>query len=81
MDDGRWRTFGSEEFRARVHALGSHVGLRAAIVSSWLDPEHQRVRSWSEHRDINEVMLATSLIPDGILKIAARSDPPGSCGH
>jgi hypothetical protein len=39
------------------------------------------VRSWSEHRDINEVMLATSLIPDGILKIAARSDPPGSCGH
>jgi hypothetical protein len=81
MDDGRRRASRRDELRARVQALGAHVGLRGAIVSSWLDPEHQRVRSWSEHRDINEVMLATSLIPDGILKIAARSDPPGSCGH
>jgi hypothetical protein len=72
MDDGRWRTFGSEEFRARVHALGSHVGLRAAIVSSWLDPEHQRLRAWLEHLDINDVMLATSLVPDGFLIIAAQ---------
>jgi len=78
-DDGRRRAFGSDELRARVHALGSHVGLRAAIVSSWLDPEHQRVRTWSEHRDINEVMLATSLVPDGFLIIEARSHPPGSC--
>jgi hypothetical protein len=78
-DDGRRRAFGSDELRARVHALGSHIGLRAAIVSSWLDPEHQRVRTWSEHRDINEVMLATSLVPDGFLIIAARSDPLGSC--
>jgi hypothetical protein len=72
MDDGRRRTVGSEEFRARVHALGSHVGLRTAIVSSWLDPEHQRLRTWLEHRDINDVMLATSLIPDGFLIIAAQ---------
>jgi hypothetical protein len=75
--DGRRRAFGSNELRARVHALGSHVGLRAAIVSSWLDPEHQRVPTWSEHRDINEVMLATSLAPDGFLIIAARSNPLG----
>ena len=78
MDDGRRRAFRRHELRAGVQALGTHVGLRAAIVSSWLHPEHQRVRTWSEHRDINEVMLATSLIPDGILRIAARSDPPGS---
>jgi len=78
-DDGRRRAFGSDELRVRVHALGSHVGLRAAIVSSWLDPEHQRVRTWLEHRDINEVMLATGLVPDGFLLIGARSDPPGSC--
>jgi hypothetical protein len=80
-DDGRSRAFVSDELRARVHALGSHVGLRAAIVSSWLDPEHQRERTWSEHRDINEVMLATSLVPDGFLIIAARSDPPDSCSR
>ena len=80
-DDGRRRTFANEELRARLHALGSHVGLRAAIVSSWLDSEHQRVRTWSEHRDINEVMLATSLVPDGFLIIGARSDPSGSCSR
>jgi len=78
-DDGRLCAFGGDELRARLHALGSHVGLRAAIVSSWLDPEHQRVRTWSEHRDINEVMLATNLVPDGFLILAAHSDFPGSC--
>jgi hypothetical protein len=41
-------------------------------VSSWLDPEHQRLRAWLEHLDINDVMLATSLVPDGFLIIAAQ---------
>jgi hypothetical protein len=45
------------------------VLLGSAIQSFWLDPEHQRGRTWSEHRDINEVMLATSLIPEGYLVI------------
>ncbi len=27
-------------------------------------------RTWSEHRDINEVMLATSLAPEGFLERA-----------
>lgn len=78
--DGRRRAFGSDELRTRVRALGSHVGLRAAIVSSWLDPEHQRLRTWLEHRDINEVMLATSLVPNGFLIVAARSDPGSEPG-
>ena len=72
------RAFSSDELRMRVRALGSHAGLRAAIVSSWLDPEHQRVRTWSEHRDINEVMLATSLVPDGFVIIAARREEAAS---
>ena len=71
-DDDRRRAFGNEGLRTRVNALGSHMGLRAALVSSWLDPEHQRARTWSEHRDINEVMLATSLVPDGFLIIGAQ---------
>jgi hypothetical protein len=69
---------GRDELRPRVHALSSQVGFRAAIVSSWLDPEHQGVRTWSEHRDINEVMLVSSLVPDGFLVLAARRDLPGS---
>jgi len=35
------------------------------IENFWLAGENQSVASWSEHRDINEVMLATSLAPDG----------------
>jgi hypothetical protein len=59
-----------EEVRARIQGLAPYADLGSAIVAFWLDPEHQRARTWSEHRDINEVMLATSLIPDGFLVLA-----------
>ncbi len=37
------------------------------IESFWLQPEHRSVNSWLEHADINNVMLATSMAPDGYL--------------
>ena len=37
------------------------------IENFWLQPEHRTVDSWLEHGDINNVMLATSLSPDGYL--------------
>jgi len=40
----------------------------------WLQPEHRRVPVWIDHRDINDVMLATSLAPDGYLGPAPGSD-------
>jgi hypothetical protein len=46
---------------ARFDALG------ADLVRFWLAPEHRRARPFDEHRDINEVMLATALLPDGFL--------------
>lgn len=52
-----------------LEALASYRGLGAALVSFWLDPQHRQSPSWSEHRDINEVMLATSLTPEGYLVI------------
>lgn len=39
------------------------------IQTFWLDPKNQRSRRWTEHIDINEVMLATSLAPEGFLSI------------
>jgi hypothetical protein len=48
-------------------ALAAHAPLGAAIELCWLDPAHRRLAAWREHRDINEVMLATSLSPDGCL--------------
>ena len=43
------------------------------IRTFWLAPEHRRARTWVEHRDINEVMLATSLLPEAYLKLSPRS--------
>jgi hypothetical protein len=66
------------DVRAGVQALIPHVGLHDAIVSFWADAEHQQARTWSEHRDINEVMLATRLVPEGFLILPAHVDPAGA---
>jgi hypothetical protein len=54
--------------RAGVHAslerLAAYAGLAATIESFWLVLDHRRSPIWSEHRDINDVMLATSLVPE-----------------
>jgi hypothetical protein len=51
--------------------LRSELGVE--IRSFWLDPAHRRSATWSEHEDINEVMLATSLLPEGYLVIPSMS--------
>jgi hypothetical protein len=47
--------------------LKRFVALRGEIESSWLDPEHRRTATWLEHENINDVMLAASLVPAGYL--------------
>jgi hypothetical protein len=44
----------------RIHEL---------IERFWLEPGYQSVKSWKEHADINSVMLATSLAPEGYLQL------------
>jgi hypothetical protein len=39
------------------------------IEAFWLEPRHRESAPWREHRDINLVMLATSLAPDGYLML------------
>jgi hypothetical protein len=41
--------------------------LNELIQSFWLDAGHRTVNSWQDHADINNVMLATCLAPDGYL--------------
>jgi hypothetical protein len=50
-----------------VARLETHVALADRLESFWLERSHRRTRSWREHRDINDVMLATSLVPDEFL--------------
>ena len=67
IEEERGGSRASPEVRKRLEALRSHDPIRVEIESFWLEPEHRKAPSWTEHLDINEVMLATSLVPDGCL--------------
>jgi hypothetical protein len=76
----------SAEYRLAFRELGLAIGLAAEplverlrddIVSFWRDPENRQVAIWCEHEDINDVMLATALLPDGFLG-HGRAMRPGS---
>jgi len=64
---GPARSSGTAGARARLELLWRYAPVRAEIESFWLPPEHRRVRTWLDHEDINDVMLATSLVPEGFL--------------
>jgi len=51
----------------RDPALGPFSRVRETITAFWSDPAHRRSRTYREHEDINDVMLATSLEPNGFL--------------
>jgi len=65
-------SFAVSGIRDRLQALMRYSSLRDEIESFWRNPEHRRSGSWSEHMDINEVMLATSLAPEGFLVLVPR---------
>lgn len=55
--------------QSQLKDLEAYLPLCKIIENFWLESENQKSNTWSEHLDINSVMLATSLIPDGYLKI------------
>lgn len=52
-----------------LEALTPVIAMGSQLDAYWLAPEHRDATSWAEHRDINEVMLATSLCPAGYLDL------------
>ena len=52
---------------ARVLKLMRHVRMSEIINAFWLENKNENCDSWADHRNINMVMLATSLSPDGYL--------------
>jgi hypothetical protein len=48
-----------------IESLNQFSPFSETIETFWL--EHKEAKTWIEHRDINMVMLATSLAPDGYL--------------
>jgi len=62
----------TEALKASLMQLSKYLPLAKKIEEFWLIKEHQMVASWTEHIDINSVMLATSLEPEGFLNIAIK---------
>ena len=48
--------------RPHLKELRTKAAVGSRIVAFWSDPENRRTATWTEHRDINEVMLATALL-------------------
>jgi hypothetical protein len=60
---------GGARLGARLAALAPFAPLGRRILADWRDPRKQQTRSWLEHADINDVMLASALLPDGVLTL------------
>jgi hypothetical protein len=60
---------GGTAVESRLDDLRRRIPFGAAIERDWLDPRNRDAPSWTSHLDINEVMLATSLLPDGYLTV------------
>ncbi|HBE91671.1 MAG TPA: hypothetical protein DDW55_03785 [Gammaproteobacteria bacterium] len=56
-----------ETLREKLWEFIRYMPLREEIEAFWRDPAHQRSNTWTDHQEINEVMLATTLAPEGFL--------------
>jgi hypothetical protein len=52
---------------ANLSELERYAALASQLEAFWLDPLHQAVETWTDHRDINAVTLAACLAPAGAL--------------
>jgi len=53
----------------KIGELAGYLPLAGEIEDFWLEGRNRESETWREHREINMVMLATSLAPDGFLSI------------
>ena len=53
----------------QVESLMRYCALAEIIENFWLEPVNREVPSFTDHLDINTVMLAASLAPDGYLML------------
>lgn len=52
-----------------LDTLHGYIPVREKIQQFWLEDNNRKTPSWTEHREINTVMLATSLAPGGFLDV------------
>jgi hypothetical protein len=56
-----------KQINRSLTSLDRYSRIDELIERFWIEPRHRSADSWLEHADINNVMLATSLAPDGYL--------------
>jgi hypothetical protein len=56
--------------RDRLQVISQYLPLKQEIEAFWLDPVNEETATWQDHREINMVMLATSLAPGEFLSAA-----------
>jgi len=56
-----------ESLSSQIASFRQYLYIREIIENFWLVAENQKSPTWNEHLDINSIMLATSLAPDGYL--------------
>lgn len=52
-----------------IREAASYLAMAEEIVSVWLRPDARATDGWVSHLDINEVMLASALVPDECLAV------------
>ena len=55
--------------RAALDTLVSQVPLARTLIETWREVDRVPVATWRAHEDINAVMLATALVPEGYLDL------------
>ncbi len=53
----------------RFNDLKRYTDIGAVIEKFWIDDENRKTKNWIDHKDINTVMLATTLAPQGFLRV------------
>ncbi len=66
------------EAHVLLDAIGAYAPLGDKLVAFWLDEKNRASTSWAEHQDINDVMLATALVPHEYLDVVGRPLPKSS---
>jgi len=62
-------TASESQLQRKIETLTKFLPLAGKIEEFWLEEHSMEAETWREHREINMVMLATSLAPDGFLSI------------
>ena len=53
----------------KVEAILAYVPLKEAIIRFWMSDKNRESPTWTRHKEISMVMLATCIAPDGFLTL------------